>query len=159
VLRLALVLVLLAPLSAQAKSWRGVGPGTTLGAEVVKRFGEPTKRLRQGKKQVLAYEGDEAIEGAAQAQFFIGEDGKVEQIAIFPANRVERASLAETFGPDCAAKQVPNCYVQKVSDDDFKTYFFYTNPGLVIFLTADGKAVQSLLYVKPAPRAAPPAAN
>src|SRR3954464_5263545 len=117
------IAVLLAPLAAQAKSWRNVNPGVTPGADVVKRFGEPTTRLKQGKKQVYAYEGDEAIEGTKQAQFFVAEDGKVEQIAIFPENPIDRASVADTFGPSCATKPGANCYVQKVSDDDFKPYF------------------------------------
>jgi hypothetical protein len=149
-MRVSLVIALvLVPLAAQAKSWRNVKPGETSKAEVLKRFGDPTTELAEGKKTVLAYEGDEAIEGTKQAQFIIGADGKVEQIAIFPATVVEKASVASTFGPSCAEKEQPNCYVQKVSDDDFKTYFWYEQLGLVVFFDAAGKNVASFLYVKP----------
>ncbi|MBS2030518.1 MAG: hypothetical protein JST54_21630 [Deltaproteobacteria bacterium] len=147
--RLVLLALLLAPAAAQAKAWRNVTPGATPSTDVTKRFGEPTKRLKQGDKKIFAYEGDETIEGTTQAQFTIAADGKVEQIAIFPATVIERAALAETYGPDCKDKQVPNCFVQKVSDDDFKTYFWYPKLGLVVFLSNDGKTVQSLLFVKP----------
>jgi hypothetical protein len=143
--------VCLLPCAAQAKSWKNVVPGQTPGAQVLKRFGEPTTRLAEGQKQVLAYEGDEAIAGTKQAQFIVGPDGKVEQIAVFPATVIEKAAIADTFGPDCSQKQAPNCYVQKVNDDDFKTYYWYENLGLVIFFDADGKTVGSLLYVKPGP--------
>ena len=146
---LVLTTLLLLPAAAQARSWRNVTPGTTPAADVTKRFGEPTKRLKQGAKKILAYEGDETIDGTKQAQFTIAEDGKVETIAIFPATVIERTALADTYGPECKEKQVPNCYVQKVSDDDFKTYFWYAKLGLVVFLSNDGKTVQSLLYVKP----------
>ena len=141
----------LVPLSAQAKSWKNVVPGKTPGSQVVKRFGEPTTRLSQGSAQVLAYENDEAIPGTKQAQFFIDASGRVEKIAIFPATVIEKAAVAQTFGPDCTQKQAPNCFVQKINDDDFKTYYWYENLGLVIFFNADGKTVGSLLYVKPGP--------
>src|SRR6185312_16983830 len=152
---LIVLALLLAPLAAQARSWRNVTPGQTPAAEVTKRFGEPTKRLRQGAKHILAYEGDETIDGTTQAQFTIAEDGKVEQIAIFPATVIDRAALADTYGPNCKEKQVPNCFVEKVSDDDFKTYFWYPKLGLVVFLSNDGKTVQSLLFVKPQKESAP----
>ena len=126
-------------------------PGETPKAEVLPRFGNPTTELAQGKKSVLAYEGDEAIEGTKQAEFTIGPDGKVQQIAIFPSTVVEKTAVVDTYGPSCATKQVANCYVEKVSDDDFKTYYWYEQLGLVIFFDGAGKNVASLLYVKPGP--------
>lgn len=149
--RLVAIVLVLLPVPALAKAWRNVNPGSTKGVEVVKRFGEPTKRLARGDKQVLAYYDDEAIEGSKQAEFMVGTDGKVEQIAVFPAAAVEKAAIADTFGPSCSDKQQPNCFVQKVSEDDLKPYLWYENLGLVVFLNADGKTVQSFLYVKPGP--------
>ena len=138
------------PAVASAKSWKHVVPGATPEATVVKRFGEPTTRLKRGDQKVLAYEGDEVLEGTKQSQFIIGADGRVAQIAIFPAAVLDITAVTNTYGPSCGEKAVPNCFVQKVSDD-FKTYDWYESLGLVVFLNPDGKTVQSFLYVKPGP--------
>lgn len=143
--------VTLLPALAQAKAWRNVNPGATRAAEVVKRFGEPTKRLQRGGKQVLAYVDDEAIDGTKQAEFIVDEQGRVEQIAIFPASVVDKPAIADTYGPACSEKPGPNCYVKKLSEDDLKPYFWYEQLGLVVFFNADGNTVQSFLYVKPGP--------
>ena len=148
--RLGLVMALVAiPALAQARAWKNVSPGNTPIAEVTRRFGEPTTQLKRGKQTVYAYEQDEAIAGTSQAQFIVGPSGTVEQIAVFPAAVIEKAAIEATYGPDCAQKPGGNCFIRKVSDESFKTYYWYASAGLVVFFTKDGKSVESFLYVKP----------
>ena len=148
--RVALALaVLCVPTLAQARAWKSVSPGNTPIAEVTKRFGEPTTKLKRGKQTVYAYEQDEAIAGTTQAQFIVGPQGTVEQIAVFPASVIDKAAIEATYGPDCALKPGGNCFLRKVSDESFKTYYWYASTGLVVFFTKDGKAAESFLYVKP----------
>lgn len=149
--RLVLIAAVLVPPGlCEARAWKSVSPGNTPIAEVTRRFGEPTTRLKRGKQTVYAYEQDEAIQGTTQAQFIVGPEGNVEQIAVFPAAVVEKDTIEATYGPDCATKPTGgNCFVRKVSDESFKTYYWYASTGLVVFFAKDGQRVESFLYVKP----------
>jgi hypothetical protein len=39
--------------------------------------------------------------------------------------------------------------VRKLSEDDYKTYYWFKQLGLVVFFNADGTTVQSFMYVAP----------
>src|SRR6266511_4383175 len=69
-IRLALLLaVALAPALAAARAWKGIMPGATTQAEVTEKFGEPTTKTKRTGRSVLAYYGEQALDGTRQAQF------------------------------------------------------------------------------------------
>jgi hypothetical protein len=143
-----LVLLLLSAV-ASAKPWKGITPGTTSKDEVLKKFGQPTKRVVQGEKLMLAYADDEAIKGTRQTEFLVDKGGTVIQIAVFPAGPVDKATIEESYGPDCAKANRTDCYVRKLSEEDYRTYYWFKGMGLVVFFNTDGTTVQSFLYVAP----------
>jgi hypothetical protein len=152
--RLFALIIVLVPSLAMAKPWMGITPGESTRAEVVKKFGEPKKKVSQDDKEVLAYIGDKAIKGTTQAQFTVLATGKVEKIAVFPTAKLELDEVEETYGKACAAvdkagQPVPACYV-KVMGDDFKPYFWYKKLGLVVFFSEDKKTVHSIVFTAPA---------
>ncbi len=154
----ALLLALAVAVPARAKPWNGITPGASTKAEVLAKFGEPTKKVDQADgKKLWAYTGDQAIKGSRQAQFILTAEGHVEQIVVFPAVAIDKPTVEESFGPPCtppggAAAPVPvsaaNCYVRQLADD-YRTYFWYKRLGVVIFFTEDGKSVYSILYQAP----------
>ena len=99
--RLALfcsALLAIAPASALARPWNGITPGTSSQADVVKKFGEPSKKIKRGASTVLAYVDDEKLEGTKQAQFHLDAGGMVEEITIFLAEPLDSESVEGTFG-------------------------------------------------------------
>ncbi len=155
---LALLLLLATPAAASARPWNNINPGQSARAEVVKKFGEPSKKVKQGDMEVLAYIADQAIKGTTQAQFTVGGDGKVEQIVVFPAVTIDVSEVEDTYGRACsevekAGKIVTNCYVKQLTDD-FRTYYWYKRLGLVIFFGDDKKTVYSLQFMPPSGGAA-----
>src|SRR6266511_4383172 len=77
-IRLALLLALaLAPALAAARSWKGITPGATTQAEVTEKFGEPTTKTKRTGRTVLAYYGEQALDGTRQAQFHVDAQGVV----------------------------------------------------------------------------------
>ncbi|MCM2334467.1 MAG: hypothetical protein NDI82_11045, partial [Anaeromyxobacteraceae bacterium] len=66
------------PAPAAAKAWQGIDPGKSTGDEVVSRFGEPTTRKQRGPRSVIAYKGDQALQGTKEVQFHCRVDGVVE---------------------------------------------------------------------------------
>lgn len=140
----------LVSLRAEAKPWKSIQPGQSTGAEVVKRFGEPSRRMPAGKGEVLAYKDDEAIEGSREAQFDVDARGVVIQVTVFPDAVMDQATAEASFGEECGkAPAGKPCHVKKVTDDDFKPYDFYESQGLAVFFDKRGK-VGSLLYLPPA---------
>jgi len=97
--QLALIaLVLAGPSSAAARAWKGINPGVSAQAEVVKRFGEPTARTKRGGRIVLAYFGEQALEGTKQAQFHLDASGTVLEITIFLADVADFGRVNEVYG-------------------------------------------------------------
>jgi hypothetical protein len=135
---------------AAAKPWSGITPGVSTRAEVIKKFGEPSKRVADKGMEVLGYVGDRAVKGTTQTQVTVRADGVVEQIVVFPAAQIDKATVEDTFGPACSAvaANIPGCYLKKLTDD-FRTYFWYKRLGLVVFFSEDGKSVYSFLYNSP----------
>lgn len=144
------VLIVAAPALAFGRPWMGITPGESTRAEVIKKFGEPKKSVAQGEKEILGYTGSTAVSGSKQTQVTIGANGKVEQIAVFPATPLEAAEIEEVYGKACAAyagggEGVVNCYAKQLTDD-FKPVYRYRKAGLIVFFAADKKTVQSLVF-------------
>lgn len=143
--------VLLLPAVAMAKPWQGVQAGVTRRAEVVKKFGEPSRVVTKDGKETLAYFQKQAIRGTSQAQFRVdSKTGVVERIDVFPGPVVDRDTVEATYGAQCgtpAAAKDPTlpCYVKKLTDD-FRTYFMYASVGIAVFFNEDTKTVHSFIF-------------
>ena len=156
--RLAILTLLVTAAAAQAKAWNGVEPGVSRRAEVVKRFGPPSKTLTVSGKEVLAYTDAAAMKGTSQAQFRVDpQTGVVERIDVFPATAIDHDTVEATFGPPCpksGAPQPVTCFQKKLTDD-FRTYYVYARLGLAVFFDETDDRVQSFVYTAPRPPAAP----
>ena len=144
----ALALALTLPGAALARSWQGITPGSSTQADVVARFGEPSTKGKLEGRTALVYKGDQAIAGTRQAQFLVGDDGKVSEINVFPASQLEKEAVLGTFGKE----------PQKTFTDDFRTVWLYRAIGVVVFFGKDG-VVEAIRFQaaekggKPAPAA------
>jgi hypothetical protein len=124
----ALVVVLALPGSALARSWQGITPGSSTQADVVARFGEPSTKGKLEGRTALVYKGEQAITGTRQAQFLVGDDGRVSEINVFPSSQLEKEAVLGTFGKE----------PQKTFTDDFRTVWLYRPIGVVVFFGKDG---------------------
>ncbi len=148
--RLAFVLTLVvAPVLAQARPWKGVNPGTTTGAEVEQRFGEPTKRTKHGNRTILAYYGDGAPEGAKQAQFHVDAGGVVQEITIFLTTPLDPETIEGTYG-----KPSQKTFVE----DTFQKVWVFASQGVTVYWAKDGGGAEALSF-GPARAAAKPSAE
>ncbi len=134
-LPVAVALLLSLPGTALARSWQGITPGQSTQADVVARFGEPSTRGKLEGRTALVYKADQAIAGTRQAQFLVGEDGRVSEINVFPASPVEKDAVLGTYGKD----------PQKTFTDDFRTVWLYRPIGVVVFFGKDG-TVEALRF-------------
>lgn len=157
---LTLAALLALPTAALAKPWNGIDPGTSKRDDVVKKFGEPSKVVKSDGKEVLAYLGEKALKGTAQAQFKVdAQTGTVERIDVFPAQAIDMEMVESSYGPACpagaAAPKEPKeaCYKKKMAGDDFKPYIVYQKLGLAIFFKEDNKTVSTLVFTPLAPSA------
>jgi hypothetical protein len=141
----ALLLLLALPGTALARSWQGITPGQSTQADVVARFGEPSTRGKLEGRTALVYKGEQAIVGTRQAQFLVGDDGRVSEINVFPASQLEKEAVLGTFGKD----------PQKTFTDDFRTVWLYRGIGVVVFFAKDG-SVEAMRF-QAADRSARPA--
>jgi hypothetical protein len=146
--RLALLtsaLLALAPAMASARPWNGISPGASTQADVVKKFGEPSKRIKRGAATVLAYADDEKLEGTKQAQFHVDSAGVVSEITIFLAEPLDAESVEGTFGKP-PQKTIVEATFQKV--------WLYPAQGLTVYWAKDGTGAEALSFT--AGRAARP---
>ena len=146
--RTAFVFVLLCSLTGWAKPWNGIEPGSSQRDEVLRRFGQPTKTVKQGDVEILAYLGKGAIKGTTQAQFKVdAKSGVVERIDVFPGPVIDKTAIENSYGHACPDGPPPEapCYIKKVTDD-FRVYFHYARLGLAIFFNEDGKTVNSFTF-------------
>ena len=141
----ALPILLVLPGTAFARSWQGITPGQSGQADVVARFGEPSTKGKLEGRTALVYKGDQAIAGTRQAQFLVGDDGRVAEINVFPASQLEKESVLGTFGKD----------PHKTFTDDFRTVWLYRAIGVVVFFGKDG--VVEAIRFQAADRSARPA--
>jgi hypothetical protein len=146
--RAAALAAALLPMLASAKSWNGIEPGVSKLDDVVRKFGDPSKRVRVEGIDVLAYLGDKAIRGTQQSQFKVDPATQlVQRIDVFPGPVIDKDAVENTYGRACPPGQPSGggCYVKKVTDD-FRTYFQYLKLGLAVFFSDDGKTVQSFIF-------------
>jgi hypothetical protein len=142
----AVTLLLVLPGTAFARSWQGITPGQSNQADVVARFGEPSTRGKLEGRTALVYKGEQAIAGTRQAQFLVGDDGRVAEINVFPSSSLEKDAVLGTFGKE----------PQKTFTDDFRTVWLYRSIGVVVFFGKDG-TVEAIRF-QAADRNARPAA-
>jgi hypothetical protein len=145
--RLASLLLALAPGLASARAWKGVNPGTSTQQEVVERFGEPTTRTKRAGRTVLAYYGEQALEGTRQAQFHVDDKGAVIEITIFLTAQLDQESVEGTYG-----KPPQRTFVE----DTFQKVWVYPQQGVTVYFGKEGN-VEALTF-GPGAKAAPKAA-
>lgn len=138
--------LLLGPHPALARAWKGITPGTSAQAEVVQRFGEPTNRTKRGARTILAYFGDQALEGTKQAQFHVDAGGVVQEITIFLVTPLDAETIEGTYG-----KPTQKTFVE----DTFQKVWVYATQGVTVYWAKDGSGAEALSFVasKSAPRA------
>ena len=140
----------LLPLAAEAKPWNGIAPGQSTRADIVARFGEPSKTVTVAGREVLAYLKDKAIRGTTQAQFKLDPKTSVlERIDVFPSVPMQLKDIEASYGAECPrgkndTVELP-CYLKR--DDDKKKYVVYQRLGLAIFFKEDGVTVQSFTFL------------
>jgi hypothetical protein len=140
-------LLLLSALPASAATWRGVEPGVTPRAAVLKQFGEPSKVIHHKTEDLVGYFAAHAIKGTRQVIFRIDTaSDQVHRIDVFPATKMTRGLVENTYGPACGREgpQGP-CYVLKLQDT--QPYLHYASQGLAVFLKSDSRTVFSFVYL------------
>jgi hypothetical protein len=147
--RLASLLVLLAPALASARAWKGVNPGTSTQQEVVERFGEPTTKTKRSGRTVLAYYGEQALEGTRQAQFHVDASNVVIEITIFLTAQLDQESIEGTYG-----KPPQRTFVE----DTFQKVWVYPQQGVTVYFGKEGN-VEALTFGPGAKAAPKPAAG
>lgn len=147
--QLALILpLLLGPGSALARPWKGITPGTSAAAEVEKKFGEPTTRTKRGGHTVLAYYGDQALEGTKQAQFHVDDGGLVQEITIFLSMPLDPETIEGTYG-----KPTQKTFVE----DTFQKVWIFATQGVTVYWAKDGSGAEALSFGPGKPGAKPDA--
>jgi hypothetical protein len=131
--------VLLGPSLAEARAWKGITPGATQQDKVVSRFGEPTSRTKRGERSVLAYYGDQALEGTKQAQFHIDGGGTVQEITIFLVTPLDPDTIEGTYG-----KPSQKTFIE----DTFQKVWVYAQ-GVTVYWAKDGSGAEALSFTTP----------
>ncbi len=138
------------PTTALARPWHGLVPGTSQKAEVVKKFGSPTRELPMTARYAggLVYQSKDANDyGAEEAQFFFDAQGKLTEIFVFPMVALKRDDIIKAYGASFEERRT----------DDFRLYFIYKADGFVVFFDKDNESVYQLQFTPGtnAPAAAP----
>jgi len=147
-LAVVLLLALALPALARARAWKGINPGATTQAEVVEKFGEPTTRSKRGGRTILAYYGEQALEGTRQAQFHVDAQGVIVEITIFLTAQLDAESIEGTYG-----KPPQRTFVE----DTFQKVWLYPQQGVTVYFNKEGN-VEALTFAagtKAAAKAAP----
>jgi len=150
-LAMLLAASILLPTAAWARPWKGVNPGTSTVQEVADKFGEPTTRTKRPGRTVLAYYGDQALEGTRQAQFHLDAQNVVVEITIFLTAQLDAESIEGTYG-----KPPQRTFVE----DTFQKVWIYPQAGVTVYFGKDGN-VEALSFGPgaKAPAKAPAAAE
>ena len=135
-IRLAFLLAALAPGLASARTWKGITPGASTQQEVVDRFGEPTTKTKRPGRLILAYYGEQALEGTRQAQFHLDDKGVVLEITIFLTAQLDQESIEGTYG-----KPPQRTFVE----DTFQKVWVYPQAGVTVYFGKDGM-VEALTF-------------
>jgi len=136
----AVAVLLVVAGSAWSKAWKGAVPGQTTRQEVIDKFGPPFKEFSKGGKlsNGLSYQGDQAIEGALEADFYFDKNDVLFRIDVFPVRQITGDQVKRIFGKR---------YVERVSSKGYK-YFVYPETGMVVFFEKDGKLVRSFTFIE-----------
>jgi hypothetical protein len=147
--QLAVILpLLLGPGAALARPWKGITPGTSASADVEKKFGEPTTRTKRGGRTVLAYYGDQALEGTKQAQFHLDAGGLVQEITVFLSVPLDPDTIEGTYG-----KPTQKTFVE----DTFQKVWIFASQGVTVYWAKDGSGAEALSFSPGKPGARPEA--
>ena len=137
---LLLALSLALPGLAEARPWQGIEPGKSTGDEVVTRFGEPTTRKQRGPRSVIAYKGDQALQGTKETQFHCRADGVVEEITVFLSTALDAETVEGTYGK-AQAKTFVEATFQKV--------WLYPSKGVTVYFDKES-SVDIISFTAPA---------
>jgi hypothetical protein len=124
-----LALLIVGPTLASARAWKGMNPGATNQAEVVQRFGEPTTRTKRGARTILAYYGDQALDGTKQTQFHVDAAGTVQEITVFLTAQLDAETIEGTYG-----KPPQKTFVE----DTFQKVWLYPQQGVTVYFGKEG---------------------
>jgi hypothetical protein len=130
-------LLALAPAAALARPWNGINPGVTDQAEVLKKFGEPTRRIKRGGLTVLTYSDAEKLEGTRQAQFHVDAAGLVTEVTIFLAEPLDPESVEGMYG-----KPGQKTFVETT----FQKVWIYPPQGVAVYWAKDGSGAEALSF-------------
>ena len=145
----AVVLLLALPALARARAWKGVTPGVTTQVEVVEKFGEPTSKTKRTGRTILAYYGEQALEGTKQAQFHVDAQGVVVEITIFLTAQLDAETIEGTYG-----KPPQRTFVE----DTFQKVWVYPQHGVTVYFSKEGN-VEALSFAIGAKSPKAPAAE
>ncbi|MBN2493879.1 MAG: hypothetical protein JXR96_04740 [Deltaproteobacteria bacterium] len=135
------LLACLWPAELAAKSWKGLTPGVTTRTQVINKYGEPSKSFSKGGKlsDGLNYQGEEAIEGALETNFYFDKHEVLFRIDIFPAREINAKDVERIFGADYTKKQTKRGHI----------FFHYAKDGMIVFFSKDSDKVHSFIYTLP----------
>ena len=131
-----LLLALALPALARARAWKGITPGVTTQLEVVEKFGEPTNKTKRTGRTILAYYGEQALEGTRQAQFHVDPQGVVVEITIFLTAQLDAETIEGTYG-----KPPQRTFVE----DTFQKVWVYPQQGVTVYFGKEG-TVEALAF-------------
>jgi hypothetical protein len=131
-----LFLVAALPALASARAWKGVVPGATTQAELTAKFGEPTTRTKRSGRTVLAYHGEQALEGTKQVQFHLDGQGVVAEITVFLTAQLDPESIEGMYG-----KAPKRTFVE----DTFRKVWLYPAAGVTVYFDKEGN-VEAIMY-------------
>jgi hypothetical protein len=126
----------LLPALASARAWKGIVPGMTSEAQVIEKFGEPTRKTTRSGRTVLVYFGEEALEGTRQAQFHVDARGVVAEITIFLSASLDAESIEGTYGKPAR---------RTFSEDTFQKMWVYPAAGVTVYFNKEG-SVEALMF-------------
>jgi hypothetical protein len=148
--RALLLFVVCSSSLALAKPWNGIIPGKSKKADVIEKFGSPSKQVNVGGREVYAYLKEKAIKGTLQAQFKVDPGtALVDRIDVFPALDVTRKEVVESYGGECPTEKpkadAPSCFFKRA--DAKRVYYLYASLGLAVFFKEDSDLVQSMTFL------------
>ncbi len=135
-------LALAMPTASMAKSFKGMTPGKTTREKVIDKFGDPTKEFSKGGKlsDGINYQGDEAIAGTLEANFYFDKHGVLFRIDVYPARELTRAQVIKVYGEDFTRGTTPKG----------AGYFQYAKKGLTVFFDKDADRVRVFMFTESA---------
>jgi hypothetical protein len=134
-------MMLLVSSSVMAKPWKGCVPGKTSRSQVLRKFGKPTKEFSKGGKlsDGVNYQGDAAIEGSLETNFYFNKKGILFRIDVFPSKEITKADIIRVYGKSYAERRTEKGFV----------FFNYWREGMVIFFGQDSEKVHSVMFIEP----------